>query len=148
MNDIDYMKYALKEAKKAFLLGEVPVGAIIVKNCEIIAKAHNLKEKNKDSTAHAEILAIKKASKKLNNWRLNDCTMYITLFPCPMCASAINQSRISKIVYGTIPEYVDKSIINSILNDKKYGNSVEIVENSLKNECLLLLQDFFKKKRQ
>jgi tRNA(adenine34) deaminase len=148
MDDNYYMKYALIEAKKAFLAGEVPIGAVIVKNGNIIAKAHNLKEKKNDVTCHAEILAIKKASLKLKNWRLNDCTMFITLFPCPMCASAINQSRISKVVYGAIPEYVDKSIINSILNDKFYGNSVEIVENSLKNECLELLQNFFKKKRQ
>ena len=148
MNDIDYMKIALKEAEKAFKKNEIPIGAIIVKNNKIIAKGYNLKERKKNPTRHAEIIAIEKACKKIKNWRLNDCTLYVTMCPCPMCASAINQSRISKVVYGTKPEYADISIINKIFNDNNYGNSVEVVENVLNEECTELIQQFFQKKRQ
>ena len=141
------MNLALKEAKKAYKVGEIPIGAVIVKNNKVIAKAHNLKEKHKCTVDHAEILAIKKACKKLKNWRLLDCIIYITMYPCPMCASAINQSRISKVVCGTMPNYVDKDIINRILNDKNYGLPVEIVENVLNDNCYELLKKFFEKKR-
>lgn len=147
-NDEYYMKEALKEAQKAFNKGEIPIGAVIVKNNKIIARAHNLKETKNNATKHAEILVIEKVSKKINNWRLLDCTIYVTMFPCPMCASAINQSRISKIVYGTIPEYADKDIVNSILSDKYYGAPVEIVGNLLEKKCAELLRKFFIKKRQ
>ena len=107
-NDEYYMREALKEAKKAEKKGEIPIGAVIVKNGKIISRAHNNKENKMCVTNHAEIIAINKACKKLNNWRLIDCYIYITMFPCPMCASAINQARISKIIYGTIPEYFKK----------------------------------------
>lgn len=146
-NDEYYMREAIKEAKKAFDKGEIPVGAVIVKNNKILAKAHNLKEIKNNATNHAEILVIQKASKKLKNWRLLDCTIYVTMFPCPMCASAINQSRISKIVYGTIPEYADKDIVSFILNDKYYGAPVKIVGNLLEKDCVDLLRKFFLKKR-
>jgi len=146
-NDEYYMIFALKEAKKAYRKGEIPIGAVVVKNDKIIAKAHNLKESKKIVTKHAEILALEKACAKLKNWRLIDCTIYVTMFPCPMCASAINQSRISKIVYGTIPEYVDKSVVDKILNDKNYGNPVKIVDNVMRNECSQLLKKFFVEKR-
>ena len=147
MDDNYYMKYALKEAKKAFNCGEIPIGAVIVKNGKIISKAHNLKEKRNNPICHAEILAIEKACRKLNNWRLIDCTIYVTMYPCPMCASAINQARISKIVCGIVPQYVDRQNINNILNDKNYGLPVKIVENFLSDECLCLLRQFFNKKR-
>ena len=146
-NDIFYMKEALKEAKIAFDCGEVPIGVVIVKNGDIISRAHNLKESTQLCTQHAEIIAIEEASKILNNWRLIDCTIYITMFPCPMCASAINQARISKIVYGSIPEYANKKLIMDILNDKNYGLPVEIVENVMNFECTELLKKFFSKKR-
>ncbi|MDE5540081.1 MAG: nucleoside deaminase, partial [Bacilli bacterium] len=97
-----FMKEALKEARKAYNKEEIPVGAVIVKNGEIIARAYNLKETKKDTINHAEILAIKKASKKLNSWRLTDCEMYVTLEPCSMCAGALIQSRISKVYIGTM----------------------------------------------
>ena len=99
-----FMKEALKEAKKAYDKLEVPVGAIIVKDGKIIAKAHNLKETKFDTTKHAEILAIQKASKKLNSWRLLDCEMYVTLEPCSMCAGALINSRIKKVYIGTSDE--------------------------------------------
>lgn len=146
-NDIYYMSLAIEEAKKAFCKSEVPIGAVIVKNGKVVAKAHNLKESKRKTTKHAEIIAIEKACAKLKNWRLIDCTMYITMFPCPMCASAINQARISRIVYGTIPEYAEKVMITKILKDKNYGNPVEITENILKKECTELLKKFFVEKR-
>lgn len=98
----NFMNEALKEAKKAYKKEEIPVGAVIVKNGKIISKAHNLKETKKRTTSHAEIIAINKANKKLKNWRLNDCEMYVTLEPCPMCAGAIILSRIKKIYIGTM----------------------------------------------
>ena len=97
-----FMKEAIKEAKKAYEKEEVPVGAVIVKDGKIIARAHNLKETKIDTTCHAEILAIKKASKKLNSWRLENCEMYVTLEPCSMCAGALIQSRIKKVYIGTM----------------------------------------------
>ncbi len=147
MDDKYYMKIALKEARKAFSKGEIPVGAVIVQNGKIIARAHNLRESKQNVIKHAEIIALEKACAKLKNWRLIGCSIYVTMFPCPMCASAINQSRISKLVYGTIPEYAEKDIISFILNDKNYGSSVEICEKVMEDECTKLLKEFFLGKR-
>ena len=147
-NDEKFMKIALLEAKKAYLKDEIPVGAVIVKNGKIISKGFNLRESKKNTIKHAEIVAIEKACSKVNNWRLIDCTMYVTMYPCPMCASAINQARIFKVVCGAIPQYVDKGLINKIVNDKSYGLPVEIVENVLEDECTALLKKFFNEKRQ
>ena len=146
-NDIYFMNLALKEAKRAYSYDEVPIGAVIVKNGEIIAKGYNKKVKTNNVIKHAEIVAIEKACKKLNNWRLNECTIYITMFPCPMCASAINQARFKKIVYGTIPNLFDKNIVDNILNDKNYGLPVEIYGGILEDECALLIKKFFSEKR-
>lgn len=142
-----YMNEALKEAMKAYDAGEIPVGAIIVKNDVIIAKAHNLKESKNCAIKHAEIIAIEEACGKLKNWRLIDCDMYITMFPCPMCASAINQSRITRIFYGTIPKYADKQTVNKILENKYYGLPVIISGPVLEEACGKLISDFFIKKR-
>lgn len=139
------MKEALKEAQKAYNKKEIPVGAIIVKDEKIIARAHNLKEKNNDTTAHAEILAIKKASKKLNNWRLSECEIYVTLEPCSMCTGAIINSRINKINIGTLDKNTGacKSVIN-LIEEYKLENQIEIKINILKEECEQILKDFFK----
>ena len=122
-----FMKKALQEAKKAYNKLEVPVGCIIVKNWEIIAKAHNLKETKYDTTKHAEILAIQKASKKLHSWRLIDCEMYVTLEPCSMCAGAIINSRIKKIYYGAKDEKTGAigSVLN-LLEDYKFNHKVDL----------------------
>ena len=142
-----YMKIALQEAKKAYNCGEVPVGAVIVENDKIIAKTHNTKDLEKCAVFHAEINAILGAAKIKNNWRLNNCTMYITLFPCPMCASAINQSRINKIVYGAASDNADYELVDKILNDKNYGNPVRLMGGILEKECSEILKKFFLKKR-
>lgn len=139
-----YMLEALKEANKAFKAGEVPIGAIIVKNNKIIARAYNKKESSNLATSHAEILAINKACKKINNWRLIDCTLYVTVEPCLMCCGAIIQSRIKKVVYGTPNEYYGavKSIDNALKN-----YNVEIESGILQNKCSYILKEFFKKRR-
>lgn len=138
---------ALEEAEKARKKGEVPVGAIIVKQGEVIAKAHNLKETLNDPTAHAEILAIKEACKKLNNWRLNGCEMYVTLEPCPMCAGAILQSRISKIYIGTFDE--TSGAAGSTINILQNPNLNHFLEVNWDNneECSKILTKFFKDRR-
>lgn len=140
-----FMKEALKEAKKAYEKEEVPVGAIIVKNGKIIARAHNLKETKTDTTCHAEILAIKKASKKLKAWRLENCEMYVTLEPCSMCAGALIQSRIKKVYIGTMDYKTGAcgSIFN-LLEDYTFNHKVEYETGILKEECENILQDFFK----
>lgn len=146
MNNINekYMKEALKEAQKAYKKLEVPVGAIIVKDGKIIARAHNLKETKNDTTKHAEILAIEKASKKLGNWRLIECEMYVTLEPCPMCAGAIVNSRIKKVNIGAMDEKTGAcgSKLN-LLQDFNFDTKVDMESGILENECRELLQKFF-----
>lgn len=144
-----FMKQALKEAKKAYEKLEVPVGAVIVKDGKIIAKAHNLKETKTDTTKHAEILAIQKASKKLESWRLLDCEMYITLEPCSMCAGAIINSRIKKIYIGTLDEKTGAagSVLN-LFEDYKFNHKVEVEKGVMQEECENILKDFFKMLRK
>ena len=143
------MKQALKEAKKAYEKLEVPVGAVIVKDGKIIAKAHNLKETKTDTTKHAEILAIQKASKKLESWRLLDCEMYITLEPCSMCAGAIINSRIKKVYIGALDEKTGAagSVLN-LFEDYKFNHKVEVEKGVMQEECENILKDFFKMLRK
>lgn len=143
-----FMREALKEAKKAYKKEEIPVGAIIVKDGVIIARGHNLKEKKNSSIAHAEILAIEKANKKLKAWRLENCEMYITLEPCMMCMGAIINSRIKKIYIGTMDPKTGscESVID--IKDYKFNHVVEIETGILKDECEYILKDFFKMLRK
>lgn len=145
---MDYMDIALEEAKKAMELGEVPVGAIIIKDNKIISKAHNLKETLNDPTAHAEILAIQKATKVLKNWRLSGCEMYVTLEPCPMCAGAILQSRISKLHIGTFDDKTGAcgSVVNIVQNDNL--NFFLDLKWEYNKDCSDLLSSFFKYRRR
>ena len=144
-NKEKFMKEALKEAKKAYDKLEVPVGAVIVKDGKIIARAHNLKETKADTTKHAEILAIQKASKKLQSWRLLECEMYITLEPCSMCAGAIIQSRIKKIYIGTLDEKTGAagSVLN-LFEDYTFNHKVEVEKGILQESCEEILKEFFK----
>ena len=144
-----FMKQALKEAQKAYEKLEVPVGAIIVKDGKIIARAHNLKETKHDTTKHAEILAIQKASKKLNSWRLIDCEMYVTLEPCSMCAGALINSRIKKVYIGAKDEKTGAvgSVFN-LLDDYKFNHKVEYETGILEENCKEQLKSFFKMLRE
>lgn len=144
-----WMKEAIKEAKKAYDKLEVPVGVVIVKNNKIIARAHNVKEEKKDTTKHAEIIAIQKASKKLDNWRLIDCEMYVTLEPCSMCAGALINSRIKKVWIGTTDERTGAcgSVLN-LLQDYTFNHKVDVEVGILQKECETLLKDFFKQLRK
>ena len=144
-----YMEQALKEAEKAYKKLEVPVGAVIVKDGKIIARGYNQKEKKKDTTKHAEIIAIQKASKKLKSWRLTDCEMYVTLEPCTMCAGAIINSRIKKIYIGAMDEKtgVAGSVLN-IFEDYTFNHKVEIEKGIKKEECENILKQFFKELRK
>lgn len=143
-----FMKAALKEAQKAYEKGEVPVGAVIVKDNKIIARAYNEKEGKLDTTKHAEIIAIQKASKKLQSWRLSDCEMYVTLEPCAMCAGALIQSRIKKVYIGTMDEKTGAcgSVIN--LFRYEFNHKVEVETEILQNRCEKILKDFFKELRE
>ena len=143
-----FMKEALKEAKKAYDKLEVPVGAVIVKDGKIIARAHNLKETKKDTTKHAEILAIEKASKKLEAWRLLDCEMYVTLEPCSMCAGAMINSRIKKLYIGALDEKTGAA--GSVLNlfDYPFNHKVEVEKGIMKENCEKILKEFFKDLRK
>lgn len=147
--DEKYMKEALKEAKKAAQKGEVPVGAVIVKNGKIIARGHNLRESKQDPTMHAEIVAIKKAARKLENWRLAGCTLYVTVEPCPMCAGAIVQSRIGRVVYGARdPKAGAVASLYTILTDRRLNHQVSVItEGVLEEECSEILKSFFKRLR-
>lgn len=144
-----YMREALKEAQKAYKKLEVPVGAIIVKDHKIIARAYNQREKDKMSISHAEILAIKKACKKLKNWRLTDCEMYVTLEPCPMCAGAIINSRINKIYIGTMDKKTGAcgSKLN-LLQDYSFDITVDVETGIMEEECKMILKNFFKELRK
>ncbi len=143
------MQEAIKEAKKAYNKLEVPVGAVIVKDGEIIAKAHNLKETKNDTTKHAEILAIQKASKKLNAWRLEECEMYVTLEPCTMCAGAIINARIKKLYIGTPdPKTGACGSVLNILDDYKFNHKVECEKYIMQEQCEKILKDFFKNLRK
>lgn len=144
-----FMKEALKEAKKAYEKLEVPVGAVIVKDGKIIARAHNLKETKYDTTKHAEILAIQKASKKLKSWRLTDCEMYITLEPCSMCAGALINSRIKKIYIGTLDNKTGAagSVLN-LFDDYTFNHKVEVEKGIMVEQCETILKDFFKMLRK
>ena len=149
MNNEYFMKQALKQARKAYEKLEVPVGVVIVKDNKIIARAHNLKESKNNSICHAEILAIQKACKKLNSWRLLDCEMYVTLEPCSMCAGALINSRIKKVYIGVTDEKTGAcgSKLN-LLEDFKFNHIVEIEKYILKDECESILKDFFKNLRK
>lgn len=144
-----FMKEALKEAKKAYEKEEVPIGAVIVKDNKIIARAHNLRETRKQAVAHAEILAIEKACKKLGAWRLEDCDLYVTLEPCTMCAGAIINARIKKLYIGTMDEKGGAvgSKIN-IMKDVKLNHTTEVISGICKDECSKILKDFFKHLRE
>ncbi|NLJ97560.1 MAG: nucleoside deaminase [Clostridiales bacterium] len=148
MTDEKYMKEALKQAKKAYLLGEVPIGCVIVYEDKIIGRGYNKRNTDKTTLAHAELVAIKKASKVMGDWRLEDCTIYVTLEPCQMCSGAIVQARIKRAVIGTMnPKAGCAGSILNLLQMEQFNHQVEISTGVLKDECTKILQTFFKELR-
>ncbi len=148
LQDEFYMALALKEAAKAALIEEVPVGAVIVKNGRVIAKAHNLREKRGDATAHAELLAIQKACKRLGGWRLEDAELFVTLEPCPMCAGAILQARVKRLIFGASdPKAGAVGSLLNLLQDSRFNHQVEVKGGVCANESSRMLKEFFARKR-
>ncbi len=149
MNNEKWMKEAIKQAKKAAQKDEVPIGCVIVKDDQIIARAYNKREMKQCSTAHAEILAIEKACKKLGSWRLEDCDLYVTLEPCPMCSGAIIQSRIRNVIFGAYDPKGGCMGSNMNINDVRgFNHYPDIKGGILQDECSRLLKEFFKAKRK
>ena len=148
-NVYDYgMELALEQARKAYLLGEVPVGAVILKHGTVIGKGHNLKETLNDPTAHAEMLAIREAARHEAGWRILDATMYVTLEPCPMCAGAIVMARIPRLIIGTLdPRSGACGSLWNITDDKRLNHRVEVTVGIMEEQCRNLLNEFFEKLR-
>lgn len=149
MDEERFMKEAIKQARKAAAIEEVPIGCVIVQNDKIIARGYNRRNTQGCTLAHAELIAIRKASRKLQDWRLEDCTLYVTLEPCPMCAGAILQARIPRIVIGTMnPKAGCAGSILNILQNQRFNHQVEQTEGVLQQECQQMMQDFFQTLRR
>ena len=147
--DIRYMKEAIRQAKKAAALGDVPIGCVIVHQGKIIGRGYNRRMADKTVLAHAEIIAIRKACKKMGDWRLEDCTMYVTLEPCPMCAGAIVQARIPNVVIGCMnPKAGCAGSVLDMLHETGFNHQVDTEIGILEEECSRLLKDFFRKLRK
>ncbi|MBR2442559.1 MAG: nucleoside deaminase [Clostridia bacterium] len=146
--DEAFMKLALAEAQKAAEAEETPIGAVVVAGGRVIAAAHNTREHSHDITAHAELLAVRAAAKEKGDWRLNDCTVYVTLEPCPMCAGALLASRVSRVVYGAKDPAA--GAMGTVINLPRYplGSSPAVTAGVLEEECRTVLQDFFKNCRK
>ncbi len=146
--DEKYMKEAIRQAKKAYALGEVPIGCVIVYQDKIIGRGYNRRNTDKNTLSHAEITAIRKASKKMGDWRLEDCTLYVTLEPCQMCAGAIVQARITRVVMGTMnPKAGCGGSILNILEMPQFNHQVQVTRGMLEEECTQMLTSFFKELR-
>lgn len=147
--DEKYMREAMKQAKKAWALDEVPIGCVIVYKDRIIARGYNRRNTDKNTLAHAELAAIRKASKKLGDWRLEGCTMYVTLEPCQMCAGALVQSRIDEVVIGSMnPKAGCAGSVLNLLEVEGFNHKVKITRGVLEEECSTMLSDFFKELRE
>ena len=149
MNDVLYMKEAIKQAKKAYAIDEVPIGCVIVYEGKIIARGYNRRTTDKNTLSHAELNAIRKASKKLGDWRLDDCEMYVTLEPCQMCAGAIVQARIKKVYIGCMnPKAGCAGSVLNLLQVEKFNHQVEIETGILEEECSSMIKEFFRELRK
>lgn len=149
LKDKKFMRLALEEARKAEEMGEVPIGAVIVYEGEVIGTGYNQRELTQMTLSHAELMAIEEANKKIGSWRLEDCTLYVTLEPCPMCAGALVQSRIKRVVYGASdPKAGCVGTLMNLVQEKRFNHQVEWESAVLEKECSELLTNFFKKLRQ
>ena len=148
MDHDDYMRLALTQAEAAAAADEVPVGAVIVRDRQVLAIAHNERESLRDPTAHAEMIAITQAAAALRSWRLDDCTLYVTLEPCPMCAGAIVQARIPRVVYGAAdPKAGAVRSLFRLIDDPRLNHRAEIIEGVLAEPCGRVLTEFFQRRR-
>jgi tRNA(adenine34) deaminase len=148
-SDDEFMREALKEARKAAQKGEVPVGAVVVKDGKVVSRGHNLTEKKQSALTHAELMALGRASQKLKSWRLVDCDLYVTLEPCTMCAGAIVLSRVRNLVYGTTdPKAGAVDSTARVMENEKLNHRVKVTRGVLKEECAGVLTDFFKEVRR
>ncbi|WP_027364345.1 tRNA adenosine(34) deaminase TadA [Desulfotruncus alcoholivorax] len=148
MNHTGYMREAIAEAEKAYAIGEVPIGAVVVLNDQIIGRGHNLRETLKDSTAHAEIVAMREAAQRIGDWRLDGSTVYCTVEPCPMCAGAMIQFRVKTLIYGT--QDLKAGAVDSImdvLREPRFNHQVAVVSGILEEECRKIIQRFFRELR-
>ena len=146
--DEKFMREAIRQAKKAYALDEVPIGCVIVYEGKIIARGYNRRNTDKNTLSHAELIAIKKASRKLGDWRLEGCTMYVTLEPCPMCAGAAVQARIPRVVIGALnPKAGCAGSITDLLSEKRFNHQAEKVTGVLGEECSRLMKEFFRELR-
>lgn len=149
MENEKYMKEAIKQAKKAYAIGEVPIGCVIVYEGKIIGRGYNRRTIDKNPLAHAELIAIKKASKKIGDWRLEDCTLYVTLEPCQMCSGAIVQARVKKVVVGCMnPKAGCAGSILNLLQVEQFNHQVELETGVLEEECSEMMKNFFKELRK
>lgn len=149
MTDEQYMSLAIEEAKKAEQMKEVPIGAVIVYKGEVIGKGYNVREATQKTLSHAELIAIQEANKKIGSWRLEECTLYVTLEPCPMCAGAIIQSRIKRVVYGARDMKAGcAGTLMNLLEEARFNHQAEVTHGILEEECRLLLTNFFQQLRQ
>ncbi|MBT2729721.1 tRNA adenosine(34) deaminase TadA [Bacillus sp. ISL-75] len=149
MQDEDFMREAIKEAEKAEELKEVPIGAVIVIEGKVVARAHNLRENEQNAIAHAELLAIDQACKELRSWRLEEAVLYVTLEPCPMCAGAIMLSRVKRVVYGAAdPKGGCAGTLMNLLEDERFNHQSEVIGGVLEKECGQILSNFFRKIRE
>lgn len=148
MTDNDYMGLALDEARKAYDIGEVPIGAVLVIDHEVVAKGHNMREKWHDATAHAEVIVIREACQKLGRWRLSGATLYVTIEPCPMCAGALVMSRVDRVVYGSADYKAGavESIFNVVQN-RALNHSLAVTAGVRAEECAGIMKEFFRQRR-
>lgn len=143
-----FMREALEEAKKAIEWGEVPIGAVVVRNGQVIARGHNMRETWKDPTAHAEIIALREASRVLGGWRLTGCHLYVTLEPCPMCAGAILLSRVDEVIFGASePKFGAAGSIVNLIEMEQFNHHPQLTSGILKDECGMILKEFFRERR-
>jgi len=146
---VPFMRQAIEEARRAYNLGEVPVGALVVVRGRVLARAHNLRETARDASAHAEFLAMREAARVLGDWRLNEATVYVTLEPCPMCAGAMVQFRAGRLVYGAPdPKAGAVDSLLDLVRDTRFNHRVDVVRGVLADECGCLLKDFFRNLRE
>jgi len=148
-SDEVYMQLAIEEAKKAEAVGEVPIGAVMVYEEQVIAKGHNQRETNQTTLSHAELIVIQQANEEIGSWRLEDCTLYVTLEPCPMCAGAIVQSRVKRVVYGAIdPKAGCAGTLMNLLQEERFNHQVEVTKGMMEEACSMLLKNFFRELRK